>query len=72
MLKLVTPANPKASIPDPDRGNFLPAEGRVVSWTPYWAGMAAREEIEVAEVPAEVEPEPAAEPDVQAETAPAV
>lgn len=71
MRKLVTPADPKASIPDPDRGGFLPAEGRAVTWTPYWAGMALREEITVAEVPteapaAEIEPEPTAEVEPEA------
>ena len=47
MRKHVTPVDPKASIPDPDRGGFLPPEGRDVPWTPYWAGMSARKEISV-------------------------
>ncbi|MGU3665809.1 hypothetical protein ACLBX9_16645 [Methylobacterium sp. A49B] len=69
MLKHVAPIDPRASIPDPERGQFLPPEGRTVPWTPYWAGMAMREEITVsdaqdepvaaAESPATVEAEPA-------------
>ncbi|MCJ2143735.1 DUF2635 domain-containing protein [Methylobacterium sp. E-066] len=53
MRKHVAPVLAQASIPDPERGGFLPPEGRAVSWTPYWAGMAAREEITVAEAPDE-------------------
>ena len=60
MRKHVAPIHPDASIPDPDRGGFLPAGGRVVSWTPHWAGMLAREEIVVSDAPEEAEP--AAEP----------
>jgi len=57
MRKHVAPAHPGASIPDPDRGGFLPPEGRTVPWTPHWAGMAAREEIAVTDAPDEVAPE---------------
>ncbi len=53
MRKHVAPVLAQASIPDPERGGFLPPEGREVAWTPYWAGMAAREEITVTEVPDE-------------------
>lgn len=49
MHKHVAPIDPRASIPDPERGQFLPPEGRTVWWTPYWAGMLAREEITVSE-----------------------
>lgn len=49
MQKHVTPADARASIPDPVRGDMLPAEGRSVAWTPYWAGMAARDEVRVSE-----------------------
>lgn len=47
MRKHVTPVHPDASIPDPDRGGFLPPAGRTVTWTPHWAGMLMREEISV-------------------------
>ena len=47
MRKHVAPAHPEASIPDPDRGGFLPPDGRTVAWTPFWAGMLLREEITV-------------------------
>ena len=59
MLKHVCPSTATASIPDPDRGGFLPVEGRVVAWTPYWAGMMLREEIVVSAAPDEAEPAPA-------------
>lgn len=49
MHRHVAPIDPRASIPDPERGQFLPPEGRTVWWTPYWAGMLAREEITVSE-----------------------
>ena len=51
MYKRVTPVEPTASIPDPHRGDCLPPEGRVVAWNAYWAGLAAREEISVADEP---------------------
>jgi hypothetical protein len=64
MRKHVAPSTPTASIPDPERGGFLPPEGRVVSWTPHWAGMALREEILVTDAVEEAEAAPAApEPD---------
>lgn len=62
MRKLVVPALPTASIPDPERGDFLPAEGRVVDWTPHWARLALREDVTVGEPPAEPSHE-APEPD---------
>jgi len=49
MHKHVAPIDPRSSIPDPERGQFLPPEGRTVWWTPYWAGMLAREEITVSD-----------------------
>lgn len=61
MRRHVAPALPTASIPDPERGDFLPPEGRVVSWTAHWAGMSLREEIIVSAVPEEVEAAPAVE-----------
>lgn len=57
MRKLVIPALPTASIPDPDRGDVLPPGGRVVDWTPHWARLAAREDVTVAEPPTEPEPD---------------
>lgn len=68
MRKRVTPLDPAATIPDPDRGDALPPDGRDVAWTPYWAGMAARREVQVAEITASplptdvLEGEPDAEP----------
>lgn len=61
MRKLVVPALPTASIPDPERGDCLPAEGRVVAWTPHWARLAVREDVTVAEPPAEPPHEPEAD-----------
>lgn len=49
MLKHVAPIDPAASIPDPDHRDFLPPKGRDVPWTPYWAGLSARDEIVVSE-----------------------
>uniref|UniRef100_UPI000A98F7D8 hypothetical protein n=1 Tax=Methylobacterium sp. CCH5-D2 TaxID=1768765 RepID=UPI000A98F7D8 len=51
--KHVTPADPAATIPDPSRGRPLPPEGLAVTWGPYWAGLAARGEITVSELPAD-------------------
>lgn len=63
MRKHVTPADPAAAIPDPSRGRPLPPEGLPVTWGPYWAGLAARDEITVADVPeSEAEAEPPAAP----------
>ena len=72
MLKHVTPADPAATIPDPERGQPLPPEGRAVTWSAYWASLEMREDITVAAVPDE--PEPAAvpaEPAVSEPTPPA-
>lgn len=51
MRQHVTPSQPTATIPDPQRGDALPAEGRPVEWSAYWAGRLAREEITVGPVP---------------------
>ena len=66
MRKLVVPALPTASIPDPERGDCLPAEGRVVAWTAHWARLALREDVTVAEPPAE----PSREPEADRQNAP--
>lgn len=55
MRKLVKPAHPDASIPDPERGTDLPPEGRAVTWSAHWARMAARDDVEVSEIPAVAE-----------------
>lgn len=70
MRKHVTPADPAATIPDPERGRALPPEGAEVTWSPYWAGLAARQDVTASDVaePAEpaselpAEPPPAADP----------
>lgn len=73
MRKHVKPADPKATIPDPERRGDLPAAGRVVTWSAHWARLAAREDIVVSDPPAPTEapkdppaadeqPGPAAEP----------
>lgn len=51
MRKHVTPADPAAAIPDPSRGRPLPPEGLPVVWGPYWAGLAARDDIIVEDLP---------------------
>lgn len=56
MRKHVTPADPNASIPDPARGRDLPPEGAAVTWDAYWAGRAARGEVEAVEIADEPEP----------------
>ena len=61
MRKLVVPALPTASIPDPERGDCLPPEGRVVAWTAHWARLTLREDVTVAEPPAEPLHEPEAD-----------
>jgi len=50
MRKHVTPADPAAAIPDPARGRDLPPEGAEVDWNAYWAGLAQRGDITVADV----------------------
>lgn len=51
MRKHVAPADPAATIPDPSRGRPLPPEGLPVTWGPYWAGLAARGDITVENLP---------------------
>lgn len=65
MRKLVIPALPTASIPDPDRGDVLPPGGRVVDWTPHWALMALRGEVTVADPSAEPDVVPGGDADLQ-------
>lgn len=52
MRKHVTPADPTATIPDPERGCDLPADGLCVMWSAYWAAREARGEVLVSD-PAE-------------------
>lgn len=61
MRKHVTPATPGASVPDPDRGDVLPSQGRPVEWSAHWARLAARGEIAVTDPAPEAEPEAASE-----------
>jgi hypothetical protein len=64
MRKHVTPADPAASIPDPERGRDLPAEGATVVWGPYWAGLELRGDVVVSADPLNPAPKtaPASEP----------
>lgn len=45
----VTPADPAATILDPSRGRPLPPEGAPVVWGPYWALLAGRGDVTVAD-----------------------
>lgn len=58
MRKHVTPADPAASVPDPDRRDVLPRDGREVVWSPYWARRAARGEVTVTDLAEVAAPEP--------------
>ena len=49
MRKVVTPAHPEARILDPDHGDFLPAEGREVAFTPYWLSHEAQGNVTVSD-----------------------
>ncbi|KQP11159.1 hypothetical protein ASF28_08940 [Methylobacterium sp. Leaf99] len=60
MRKHVTPADPTATIPDPERGCDLPADGLPVTWSAYWAAREARGEVVVTD-PADAAPEEADE-----------
>lgn len=53
MRKHVAPADPSATVPDPERGRALPPEGLPVDWSPYWAGLALRGDIVVTDPPSE-------------------
>lgn len=65
MRKHVTPSDPLASIPDPSRGRMLPTDGAPVEWSPYWAGMEARREVAVADIPPDAPAEDEAREEVQ-------
>lgn len=65
MRRHVTPAEPAAAIPDPERGDNLPADGRPVTWNAYWAGLALRGDItfeDIEDAPAEAQQPPPASP----------
>ena len=72
MRRHVAPADPGATIPDPERGDALPPEGRTVAWSAHWATMAARSDVTVGEPQDEVaEPEaPKAPPESSAPAKP--
>ena len=57
----VTPADPAATILDPQRGRPLPPEGAPVAWSPYWEGLRRTRDITVSDLLAEAE-EPAVPP----------
>lgn len=62
MRRYVRPADPGATIPDPERGDALPPDGREVTWSAHWAVMLAREEISADPPRNEAPPEPAPAP----------
>ena len=63
----VKPADPSATIRDPDRNRDLTPEGHPVAWTPYWATLKARGDIIATPTPDPeadaATPAPAAEPE---------
>lgn len=63
--RTVKPAHPDATIPDPDRRDRLPPEGREVVWSHYWEGHLVKGNV----VP--VEPAPSPDPAPQAPSRPA-
>ncbi|MGU3539983.1 hypothetical protein [Methylobacterium sp. A54F] len=51
MRKHVTPADPAATIPDPERGVALPAAGLPVTWSAHWAALAERGDVTTCDLP---------------------
>ena len=58
--KIVKAALDGGRIWSPDHGRFLPAEGIEVQMTPYWLGLASRNDITASDLPAPETPTPAA------------
>ena len=47
--RTVKPAHPDATIPDPAHRSKLPPDGLEVTWSPYWARLLRRGDVEVVE-----------------------
>lgn len=61
MRKIVIPTRPDLLVPDPGRGDNLPAQGRLVDWNVYWARREVDGSVQVKspqESPAKVSKEP--------------
>lgn len=59
----IRPAHPQATIPDPDHRDDLPAEGRDVVWSSYWALHLTKGNVELFDPAASATPDaPAADP----------